>query len=396
MRLLPELSASIKVLLLNNLGFNIGFYMLLPYLTKHITENLGFTAGFAGFIMGFRMFSQQGLFLIGGTLADRFNYQSIIMIGCGLRVLGFSLFGVVSGSVGVVCAAFMTGFAGALFSPAYQALLARLTEKHPERERIYALQNVTSQSGAFFGPLVGMLLLRHSFTFLSFVSAAIFFILFLLQWRYLPSLSGSDHASERPIRDDWLSVLRERDFVMFCFFMSAYYVMFNQIYIVLPLSVPDNGTVTAIFTLTAVLGIILQIPVNQVATTCLSRPFRLGLGMTVMALSFPILLADLGTTGEIPVAPLVSTAVLSVGMLIIFPTALSMVPELGKECHQGVCFGVFYLFAGIAGASGGGLSAWLWDLNQKLLLFGLAGIGVIFALLLWVHTIRIDNRLSGQ
>jgi MFS family permease len=395
MNALSGLSAPIKVLLLNNLGFNIGFYMLLPYLTRHITENLGFTAGFAGFVMGLRMFSQQGLFLVGGTLADRFNYQSIIMTGCGLRVVGFTLFGVMLNSAGIVCAALMTGFAGALFTPAYQALLARLTEGYPEREKIYALQNVTSQSGAFIGPLVGMLLLKRGFAFLSFASAAIFFILFLLQWRYLPRLDGSDHAAERPVWDDWFSVLRQRDFVVFCFLMSAYYVMFNQIYIVLPLSVPDNEAVTAIFTLTAVLSVILQIPVNQAAAVLFSRPLRLGLGMAVMALSFPILEMSWGALKNIPIAPLAAAAVLSVGMLIIFPIALSMVPELGRERHQGVCFGVFYLFAGIAGASGGGLSAWLWDFNQKLLLFGLAGIGVIFASLLWIHATRIDTDLKS-
>jgi hypothetical protein len=239
-----------------------------------------------------------------------------------------------------------------------------------------------------------MLLLRHGFVFLSAASASIFFLLLLLQWRYLPNLAGTDHASKRTVWDDWRSVLKQWDFIVFCFLMSAYYVMFNQIYIVLPLSVPDNEAVTAIFTLTAILGIILQIPVNQVTTNFFPRPFRLGLGMAVMALSFPILSTDWGTLREIPVAPLVTTAVLSIGMLILFPTALSMIPELGQERHQGVCFGVFYLFAGIAGASGGGLSAWLWDLNQKLLLFGLAGIGVLFALLLWIHTARIDYRVS--
>jgi MFS family permease len=171
--------------------------------------------------------------------------------------------------------------------------------------------------------------------------------------------------------------------------------MFNQIYIVLPLSVPDNKAVTAIFTLTAVLGVVLQIPVNQVATAFFSRSFRLGLGMAVMALSFPILEMDWGTLKGIPVAPLVTTTVLSIGMLITFPAALSMIPELGQERHQGICFGVFYLFAGIAGASGGGLSAWLWDRNQKLLLFGLAGAGVVFALLLWIHTKQIDDRASS-
>jgi MFS family permease len=339
------------------------------------------------------MFSQQGLFLLGGTLADRFDYHSVIMTGCGLRVIGFGLFGIATQRAGIVCAAFVSGFAGALFTPAYQALMARLTEGRPEREKIYALQNVTSQSGALIGPLVGMLMLEHEggFIFLSFTSAAIFFALFLLQWRYLPRLAGADRESALPVWRDWLAVFRQRDFVAFCFLMSAYYVMFNQIYILLPLSVPDNETVTAVFTLAAILGVVLQMPVHRAASSLLSRPARLGLGMAIMACSFPMLAADLGHIGKMPAAPLVTTALLSVGMLTLFPPALSMVPELGMERHQGVCFGVFYLFAGIAGASGGGLSAWLWELDRNSLLFGLAGIGLLFASLLWRHTARVEK-----
>lgn len=382
-RFVMELSAPIKVLLLNNFGFNVGFYMLLPYLAKHITENLGLAAGFAGFIMGLRMFSQQGLFLVGGTLADRLDYQSVIMTGCGLRVLGFALFGVVAHPLGIVCAAFMSGFAGALFTPAYQALMARLTEGDPNREKIYAFQNATSQAGAFLGPLIGLMMLRRSFAFLSLASAAMFFILLVLQWHYLPRMKGTEHASTLSIREDWMAVFRRRNFILFCLAMAAYYVMFNQIYILLPLSTPNDESVAAIFSLIAVLGVVLQMPVSAIATRLLSRSARLGLGMAVMAISFPVLGLKLGAAGEIPVAPLASATLLSLGMLVVFPPAISMVPELGGERHQGVCYGVFYLFAGIAGASGGGLSAWLWNSNASLLLWGLAGVGVAFALFLW-------------
>jgi MFS family permease len=389
MKVILGLSAPIKVLLLNNLGFNIGFYMLLPYLAKHITENLGFTAGFAGFILGFRMFSQQGLFLIGGTLADRLNYQSVIMAGCALRVVGFALFGIASGKSGVVCAAFMTGFAGALFTPAYQAFLARMTEGHPEREKIYAFQNVTTESGAFFGPLVGVSMLKLGFTALSFASAAIFFFLFLLQRRYLPRLEGSEHLSAEAVWKDWISVFKRPDFVVFCFLMSSYYVMYNQIYILLPLGVPNNETVAAIFALVAIISVVFQMPVNNLAQAFLSRPARLGLGTALMASSFPILAINLGEIFGISVSPVVTAIVLSVGILVVFPPALSMVPELGGERRQGVCFGVFYLFAGVAGASGGGLSAWLWESYRDFLLFGLAATGLLFAALLWAHTKKI-------
>lgn len=352
-----SLSAPIKVLLLNYFGFNLAFYMLLPYLAHHITNGLGLPAGFAGFVMGFRMFSQQGLFLAGGTLADRFNYQWVIMAGCLLRVVGFALFGVASGPVLIVLAAFMTGFAGALFTPACQALMARLTEGHAERERVFALQNVMAQSGMFLGPLAGMVLLKQGFQLLGFMSAAIFLVPLLLQWRYLPRMEGRESHSSDAVLDDWKKVFSQKDFVAFCFIMSMYYVMFNQIYILLPLSVANNESVAAIFPLMAVVSVALQMPENRLTSSLMLRSVRLGLGMALMALTFPALIPDLGVFWNMPVAPLVSAGLLGLGMLIVFPPVFSMIPELGKERHQGVCFGVFYLFAGIAGASGGGLSA---------------------------------------
>ncbi|MDL2259686.1 MFS transporter [Deltaproteobacteria bacterium OttesenSCG-928-K17] len=390
-----NLSAPIKVLLLNNFGFNLGFYMLLPYLSRYITGELGYAAGFAGFVMGFRMMSQQGLFLVGGTLADRFNYRTVIMAGCGLRVLGFALFGLVASKWGIVAAAFMTGFAAALFTPAYQALMARLTEDHPQREKVYALQNVSTQAGAFLGPLCGLFLLGYGFSAVCVVAAAVFFLLLLLQWRYLPTLEGSEHGSRLPVWNDWLTVFKRGNFIMFCFAMSAYYLMFNQLYILLPLGVPNERSVAAIFTLSAVMGVVLQMPISGLTNKLLSRPARLGLGLAIMGCSFPLLRLSFGSVADIPIGPLLTTVVLTIGMLIVFPTAISMVPELGGERNQGVCFGVFYLFAGIAGASGGGLTAWLWELNPEALLTGLFVGPLLFAALLWYSARLAESRRGG-
>jgi MFS family permease len=380
---IASLNTSVKVLLFNNFGFNLGFYMLLPYLSRYITNDLGLTAGFAGFVIGFRMMSQQGLFLVGGTLADRFNYRTVIMAGCAVRVLGFALFSLVVSPAGIIVAAFMTGFAAALFSPAYQALMARLTENHPMREKVYAIQNVSTQAGVFFGPLCGLLLLGSGFTILCFVAATVFFILLLLQWNYLPRMEGSERGSQLSVWEDWLKVFKRRNFILFCFAMSAYYLLFNQIYILLPLSVPNERSVAAIFTLSAILGVTLQMPISNLTTRHFSRPFRLGLGLALMGCSFPLMSLPFGSLAEIPLGPLLTTIVLTLGMLIVFPPAISMVPELGGECNHGVCFGVFYLFAGIAGAAGGGLTAWMWELNPRALLAGLVIFSLIFALALW-------------
>ncbi len=36
-----------------------------------------------------RTFSQQGMFILGGTLADRYGAKAIILAGCVVRVAGF-------------------------------------------------------------------------------------------------------------------------------------------------------------------------------------------------------------------------------------------------------------------------------------------------------------------
>ena len=62
-------------------NINLGFYMLMPYLAQHLSTGAGLAAWTIGLILGLRNFSQQGLFLVGGTLADRLGYKPMIMSG---------------------------------------------------------------------------------------------------------------------------------------------------------------------------------------------------------------------------------------------------------------------------------------------------------------------------
>src|ERR687889_2917607 len=61
----------VQLLVLTQLTFNIGFYMVLPYLATHLTEDLALAGAVVGLVLGLRTFSQQGLFVVGGTLTDR-------------------------------------------------------------------------------------------------------------------------------------------------------------------------------------------------------------------------------------------------------------------------------------------------------------------------------------
>lgn len=66
-----------RMLMINQFGINLGFYMLMPYLAGYLAgPPLGLAAWAIGLVLGgVRNFSQQGMFIIGGTLADRLGFK---------------------------------------------------------------------------------------------------------------------------------------------------------------------------------------------------------------------------------------------------------------------------------------------------------------------------------
>ncbi|MGY2437295.1 hypothetical protein ACW4FQ_29570, partial [Escherichia coli] len=85
------MSPAARLLIINGLAFNLGFYMMLPFLAQHMGSGLGLAGWACGLVMGMRVFSQQGLFLLGGTLGDRIGYHPAIVWGCLVRSAGFLL-----------------------------------------------------------------------------------------------------------------------------------------------------------------------------------------------------------------------------------------------------------------------------------------------------------------
>lgn len=98
--------------------------MLMSYLAGYLAGPLGLAAWAVGLVLGVRNFSQQGMFIEGGTLADRLGYKPLIVAGCLLRTGGFALLVVAQSLPAILIASAATGFAGALFNPAVRAYLA--------------------------------------------------------------------------------------------------------------------------------------------------------------------------------------------------------------------------------------------------------------------------------
>ncbi len=92
-----DLSPLLRLLILTQLTSGIGFFAVLPFLAEHLGTALGMAGWMVGFVLGLRTFSQQGLFVVGGALVDRYGVRPIVLAGCVVRVAGFAIEGTPEG-----------------------------------------------------------------------------------------------------------------------------------------------------------------------------------------------------------------------------------------------------------------------------------------------------------
>lgn len=379
---------SVQLLMVNQFTINLGFYMLMPYLATYLAGPLGLAGWLVGLILGVRNFSQQGMFLVGGTLADRLGYKPMIIAGLGLRTVGFATLGLVDSVPALLAASAATGLAGALFNPASRAYLA--ADAGERRVEAFALFNVFYQAGILLGPLVGMVLTGVGFRVTCLTAAAIFAVLSVVQIRALPARRGQDRSRQESVLSQWRGILVNRPFLMFSLAMTGSYVMSFQVYLALPLEVRrlggegDFGT-AAVAVLFAVSGLSTILGQTRVTAWCKARmaPARaLTWGVLVMGFAFVPLLAaavvpvpdggpGLWLLAAVP--PALSALLLALGTMIAYPFEMDTIVRLSGNrlvathyglhntiCGIGITLGNLLTGAALDAARAAGVSALPW------------------------------------
>ncbi|MFG1697125.1 MDR family MFS transporter [Nonomuraea sp. NPDC049309] len=387
----------IQLLQINQAGINLGFYMLMPYLAQHLSTGAGLAAWTIGLVLGLRNLSQQGMFLIGGTLADRLGYKPMIMLGCALRTVGFALFGLTTSLPLLIVAAVVTGLAGALFNPAARACLA--CEAGERKVAAFAVFNVFYQGGILLGPLVGIALLNAGFTTVCLAAAAIFAVLTVLQGLCLPARRGP--AGEHPpVLTDWRRAFGDRAFVSFAAAMIASYALSFQMYLALPLEVQRLGGgetgVMALYAISALLGIAGQVRVTAWCSARWSRGQAISRGLALMGVAFlpPAVMAHLHLPVGWALVPLVAcTLLLTMGTLIAFPFEMATIADMAGDRLIGTYYGLYNLLSGIGILAGNLLAGALVDVARSSGLAAvpwllLAGAGLASA----AAVMRLDRR----
>ncbi|GAA1474983.1 MFS transporter [Corynebacterium felinum] len=350
----------VRLLLITQLLFNVGFYLVVPFLATFMHENLAATGAMIGLVLGMRTFSQQGLFFLGGALTDRFGVKPVLLTGIAIRVAGFILAGLSTSISSLMIAVILIGFAAALFSPAAEASFAVAGKKTEEdgivsRAELFALDALFSRVGSLTGPVLGALLLSTGFPVMCMVAAGIFTLLFFAHACIVPAVKTP------PSESVWASfsqVLRNRPFLIFAAAYSTGLVCYNQQYLALPVELMratgNQGALGWMFVFASVFSLALQMPLARWAQAH-PRTVSLKIGFGLMASAFAIIAlcapfpAPTALGGMLALAPSILMLILMhTGQMIALPIARDLVGVLAKEQSVGTYFGFLNSCGGVA------------------------------------------------
>lgn len=386
-----------QLLLASQLIFNIGFYAVVPFLAVAMRNDFGMGVMAIGIVLGARTFAQQGLFLFGGALADRWGARQSMITGCLVRIAGFLLLAWAADFPLFLIGAIVTGIGGARFSPALQSLVGSAAERgtiqkndqeptaqHDDgahkgderqinRAKLFALLVVCGEVGVVVGPLLGSLLLNIGFDTSLLAGSAVFAVMALVFWLFLPkprarapktSAEAPDHS---PPSGLW-SCLREKRFIGFAAFYSVNLLATNQLYFGLPIELERSGAgvsaLAFVFAYASVLTITLQWPIARLMRKA-GPKIALPLGFALQALGFASLaaLAIIPPPSGLPMLPaLVLVTGLALGNMCVMPMAMGLVLEFAARRPTGAYYGLLASAGGLAVVIGNTALAPLYEL----------------------------------
>ncbi|MEU8328599.1 MFS transporter [Micromonospora sp. NPDC048839] len=343
---------SIRLLVVNQLGVNVGFYLLLPFLAGYLADDVGLSVAVIGIVLGVRNLSQQGLFLLGGSAADRLGARGVIIAGCALRAVGFALFAVGTSLPLLLAGSVLSGLAGALFNPAVRSYVAQAAADR--RAEAFALFNVFASAGALLGPLLGSVLLLVDFRAAALAAAAVFAALTVAQATWLPAQPVV--SSGGTVWQDWCAGVADLRFLAFSVALAGMFALQTQLYLILPVQAEhvtgQPVAVALLFVVSTVVTLALQLPLTGWLQGRWSRGAGIAAGMAVMGAGF--LLPMLRVESASPVLRLVpvlgAAVLLTLGVMIAQPFVLELIPAFAGHGLTGTYFGLFYLVSGVLAA----------------------------------------------
>jgi MFS transporter, DHA1 family, multidrug resistance protein len=349
-----SISPGLLALYVDTLVMAIGFYMLVPILSVYFINHLGMSTALAGSIIAVSGLAQNGLRFFCGIAADRFGYKKTIMLGVGIRIVGFALYGIVDHPAGYAVAAFISGLGGALFHPASFGAYAR-TASEEMKTRIFSIRETLSNVGFIMGPVIGMLLLRFDFSLVCFTSASMFALAFLLSWILLPQMEGESPKVQK-LFPTVKKICNDKSFLGFCLLVIGVWALNVQLYLSVPVRakvlLENVDRVSFLYMAGALFMVLLQIPLLRILSNKIHQLHIMALGTFILGLSM-LMFSFTGGFWSMLGAVLIFT----LGQMLVVPTMNLLISNFSDSHSFATYFGFTgwsFALGGFLGNTGGG------------------------------------------
>ncbi|MET9697953.1 MFS transporter [Streptomyces sp. NPDC006529] len=341
----------VLLLLTGNFAVAFGSNIVIPYLAVYLTREQHLSPFVVALAITVKFWSQQGLSMLGGWIADRVGPVGAMSGGLVVRALSYLLLLAVSGPVPVVAACALLGFGGAIYVPAGKSALVRLLGTGEQLRTVFALRSTANNAGCALGPLAGSLLLFLGDPRIGFVvTSATYLVLALVLLRLRKLTDVQDPAAPDPsaaTASDAAGPSLDRAklaWVLACAFAFGFcYIQLEYALPVFTGSVQSSSLVGVLFTVNAIAVVLLQVPLNQSTGKISSSALVISGSLLLMTASFAA--ASLASVGGLIVCVLLFSA----AEVLIDPRIDSEIATTVPAHRRGMAFG----FVGTAIAGGG-------------------------------------------
>jgi DHA1 family multidrug resistance protein-like MFS transporter len=324
------------ILLVFTFFMALGFDMIMPLVIGHYVNARGFSASSIAFALAVRQFSQQGLALIGGGLADRFDIRTLIGAGVLVRVIGFASLAFADTFPVLLLTMALIGLGGVLFEMPYQTAIAALTNEK-NRPRYYSLNNTITGIAGAGAPLLGVGLLKFDFKAVCFSAAFCFLVNFAIACFMLPPVIRTGNSY--PLKSALLSIAKNRSYLGFIVIMIVFWLAASQIDISYPLKAQElsgsAGGVGILYSVYAAATVALQYLLVTLLSRKLSSRQSIVLGISFIAGAL-LLTAFVRSTFTF----LAVVVLYALGMMIARPNQQNIAASMADPHALGMYLGV--------------------------------------------------------
>ncbi|WP_276373874.1 MFS transporter [Chryseolinea sp. H1M3-3] len=350
--------------------------------------------------------------IVAGVLVDRYGFKKTLMACFAIFTVGYFLIGLAGMSYGqeimdsigrktyIITVLMLTAVGGSLIKPCIVGTVAQ-TSKPNVRGLGFSIYYTLGNIGGAIGPILALQIREDwGIEYVLIMSSVTTFFLLIGAWIFFNEPPQQTQASQRTfgkVFKDMLLVFGNIRFITFLIIFSGFWIMFWQIYYLVPFystEVLHYDNFEVLETVDAISIIFLTIPMAALVKTW--RPITaMTLGFVFATLSW-IIIATIPTV----TATIIGIAIFALGESTQSPRFYEYVSTLAPRNQLGTFMGFSFLPVALGSFAAGPVADWLRNsyltTNPSLMWFIVAMIGVVSTILMILYNVFVAPKTADS